>query len=56
VLGDPATPEQHLAHLEDICLIGCEEHDDLKRAIAGYANKSRWRAERRIAATGWRLD
>jgi hypothetical protein len=22
--------------LEDICLIGCEEYDDLKRAIAGY--------------------
>ena len=36
VLGEPATAAQHLAHLEDICLIGCEEHDDLKRAIAGY--------------------
>jgi tetratricopeptide (TPR) repeat protein len=36
MLGDPATAEQHLAHLEDICLIGCEEYDDLKRAIAGY--------------------
>jgi hypothetical protein len=36
VLGDPATAEQHLARLEDICLIGCEEYDDLKRAIAGY--------------------
>ena len=36
VLGDPVTAEQHLAHLEDICLIGCEEYDDLKRAIAGY--------------------
>jgi Flp pilus assembly protein TadD len=36
VLGDPATAEQHLAQLEDICLIGCEEYDDLKRAIAGY--------------------
>jgi tetratricopeptide (TPR) repeat protein len=36
VLGDPATAAQHLAHLEDICLIGCEEHDDLKRAISGY--------------------
>ena len=35
-LGEPATAEQHLAHLEDICLIGCEEYDDLKRAIAGY--------------------
>jgi tetratricopeptide (TPR) repeat protein len=36
VRGDPATAEQHLAHLEGICLIGCEEYDDLKRAIAGY--------------------
>lgn len=36
VLGDPATAEQHLAHLEDICLIGCDEYDDLKRAIAAY--------------------
>ena len=36
VLGDPTTAEQHLAHLEDICLIGCEEYDDLKRAISGY--------------------
>jgi tetratricopeptide (TPR) repeat protein len=37
VLGEPATAEQHLAHLEDICLIGCEEYDDLKRAIAAQA-------------------
>jgi tetratricopeptide (TPR) repeat protein len=36
VLGDPATAEQHLHHLEDICLIGCEEYDDLQRAIAAY--------------------
>src|SRR5499427_9023488 len=36
VLGDAATAEQHLAQLEDICLIGCEEYDDLKRAIAAY--------------------
>ena len=37
VLGEPATAEQHLAHLEDICLIGCDEYDDLKRAIAAQA-------------------
>jgi tetratricopeptide (TPR) repeat protein len=36
VLGDPVMAEQHLAHLEDICLIGCEEYDDLKRAIVTY--------------------
>src|SRR5712671_2484806 len=37
VLGEPATAEQHLAHLQDICLIGCDEYDDLKRAIAAQA-------------------
>jgi tetratricopeptide (TPR) repeat protein len=36
VLGEPATAEQHLAALEDVCLIGCDEYDDLKRAIAAY--------------------
>ena len=36
VLGEPATAEQHLAALEDICLIGCDEYDDLKRAITAY--------------------
>jgi tetratricopeptide (TPR) repeat protein len=36
VLGEPATAEQHLAALEDICLIGCDEYEDLKRAIAAY--------------------
>jgi len=36
VLGEPATAEQHLAELEDVCLIGCDEYDDLKRAIAAY--------------------
>jgi len=34
VLGEATVAEQHLAHLEDICLLGCEEYDDLKRAIA----------------------
>ena len=36
VLGAPVAAEQHLAHLEDICLIGCDEYDDLKRAIAAF--------------------
>jgi tetratricopeptide (TPR) repeat protein len=36
VLDEPATAEQHLAVLEDICLIACDEYDDLKRAIAAY--------------------
>jgi tetratricopeptide (TPR) repeat protein len=36
VLGEPAKAEQLLAALENICLIPCEEYDDLKRAIATY--------------------
>jgi len=36
VQGEPAKAEQHLSALENICLIPCEEYDDLKRAIAAY--------------------
>ena len=36
VLGEPAKAEEHLAALEEICLIACVEYDDLKRAIATY--------------------
>jgi tetratricopeptide (TPR) repeat protein len=36
VLGEPAKAEQQLAELENLCLIPCEEYDDLKRAIAAY--------------------
>jgi len=36
VLGEPAKAEKLLAELEDICLIPCEEYEDLKRAIAAY--------------------
>jgi len=36
VLGEPAKAEQLLAELEDLCLIPCEEYQDLKRAIAAY--------------------
>ena len=36
VLGQPAKAEQLLAALENVCLIPCEESDDLKRAIAAY--------------------
>jgi Flp pilus assembly protein TadD len=35
-LGDLGEAEEHLAALEQICLIGCDEYDDLKRAIAQY--------------------
>ena len=36
VLGEPARAQQLLAALENLCLIPCEEYDDLKRAIAAY--------------------
>jgi tetratricopeptide (TPR) repeat protein len=36
VLGDSVKAEQVLAALENLCLIPCEEYDDLKRAIAAY--------------------
>jgi tetratricopeptide (TPR) repeat protein len=36
VLGEPAKAEQLLAVLENLCLLPCEEYDDLKRAIAAY--------------------
>src|SRR5262249_22153583 len=36
MLGEPAIAEQHLAMLQDICLIPCIETDDLKRALATY--------------------
>jgi tetratricopeptide (TPR) repeat protein len=34
--GDLAKAEEHLAALEQICLIPCDEYEDLKRAIAEY--------------------
>ena len=36
VLGEPAKAEQLLTELENLCLIPCEEHADLKQAIAVY--------------------
>jgi tetratricopeptide (TPR) repeat protein len=36
VLGEPAKAEQLLRELENLCLIPCEEYDDLKQAIAVY--------------------
>jgi tetratricopeptide (TPR) repeat protein len=35
--GDLAKAKEHLATLEQICLIPCDEYDDLKRAIAEYS-------------------
>jgi tetratricopeptide (TPR) repeat protein len=36
VQGDLTKAEEHLDALERICLIPCEEYDDLKRAITEY--------------------
>lgn len=36
VLGEPAKAQQLLAALENLCLIPCDEYDDLKRAITAY--------------------
>ena len=36
VLGEPAKAEQMLTELENLCLIPCEEYDDLTQAIAVY--------------------
>jgi tetratricopeptide (TPR) repeat protein len=35
-LGEPAKAEEHLAALEDICLLPCGEFGDLQRAISAY--------------------
>ena len=36
VLGESAKAEQLLTALENLCLIPCEEYNDLKRAITAY--------------------
>jgi tetratricopeptide (TPR) repeat protein len=41
VLGDVPKAEDHLAVLEDICLIPCQEYGDLQGAIATYRSLSR---------------
>jgi len=41
VLGESAKAEQLLAALEKLCLIPCEEYDDLKRAVSAYRRLAR---------------
>jgi Flp pilus assembly protein TadD len=41
VLGESARAEQLLAALEKLCLIPCEEYDDLKRAVSAYKRLAR---------------
>jgi Flp pilus assembly protein TadD len=40
LVNDLAKAEAHLSALEKICLIPCEEYDDLKKAIAEYRRKA----------------
>lgn len=40
LVNDLAKAEEHLAALKKICLIPCEEYDDLKRAIAAYRQRT----------------
>jgi tetratricopeptide (TPR) repeat protein len=40
LVNDLARAERHLAALERICLLGCEELDDLRTAIAAYRKKT----------------
>jgi len=40
LVNDLPKAEVHLAALEKICLIPCEEYDDLKKAVAEYRRKA----------------
>ena len=40
LVGNLAKAEEHLAALERICLIPCEEYEDLKKAITGYRRRA----------------
>jgi tetratricopeptide (TPR) repeat protein len=39
-IGDVAAAERHLAALQGICLIPCDEYGDLQRAITTYRNSA----------------
>tara|TARA_Y100001960_G_C14638257_1_gene809429 strand:+ start:669 stop:1139 length:471 start_codon:yes stop_codon:yes gene_type:complete len=38
-LGDLASAEKHLDRLNQLCLFGCEQLDELKAAVAAYKKK-----------------
>tara|TARA_A100001037_G_scaffold285343_1_gene292568 strand:- start:1907 stop:2374 length:468 start_codon:yes stop_codon:yes gene_type:complete len=38
-LGDLASAEKHLNRLNQLCLFGCEQLDELKAAVAAYKKK-----------------
>jgi tetratricopeptide (TPR) repeat protein len=39
-LDDPAKAKEHLARLNSLCFLPCEEYRDLKRAIEAYEKKA----------------
>jgi Flp pilus assembly protein TadD len=41
IVGDLASAERHLAALREICLLPCEEFDDLQKAVAAFRSKER---------------
>ncbi len=41
MVNDLAKAEEHLAALEKICLIPCDEYEDLKKGIAEYPRRAR---------------
>ena len=43
--GDVATAEKQLAVLDKVCIFGCEEYTDLKKAVARYKAAGRWTPE-----------
>ena len=40
IVNNLAKAEEHLAALEKICLIPCEEYEDLRKAIAEYRRRA----------------
>jgi len=39
IVGDLPKAQEHLAVLDRLCLFGCDEYDDLKKAVAAYEPK-----------------
>jgi len=36
LVNNPAKAAEHLAALKEICVLPCEEYEDLKAKLAGY--------------------
>jgi len=39
--GNLGKAKEHLGQLDKLCFFGCEEYDDLKKAIAEFEKKTR---------------